>query len=177
MTSESTNFSVFEGVLTTALKPPPYVGSDDALNALLPQDIADLAWDIVLYNEFDREQVLKAYGLTHEDTVRLRELPLFMSETKHAQDALRDDPHIGVRRLAKTHLAKRVNTLNSMAKSDLVEAKDRLNAIKLLAVLAGVDKISDKNGSSGPSININFGAALGARLQAGTLTVDAGEVQ
>ena len=127
---------------------------------LTPQDISDLAWDLVLFNDMDRKKILSSYDLGEQDVADLQELPLFQAETANARTALKADPHLGVRRMAKAFLVQRVATLNELATSSLVEPAARLKSIDLLTKIAGLDKSNEEKGKGGVAVQINFGSGL-----------------
>lgn len=136
----------------------------DPLRQLTPQDISDLAWDLVLFNDMDRAKIMGSYELTPDTIERLKDLPLFATETANAKKAMQADPHLGIRRLAKAHLSHRINTLNALATSDMVEPAARLKAIDMLTRIAGLDKNTEEKKSGGVAVQINFGGALGSSL-------------
>lgn len=112
----------------------------------------------------DREKIMGSYALTAENVERLKTLPIFITETANAKKAMAADPHLGIRRLAKMHLAARVGTLNTMATSDMVEPAARLKAIDMLTRIAGLDKHAEEKKNGGVAVQINFGGALGSTL-------------
>lgn len=149
---------------TVQLLPLPEWEPKDPLRQLTEQDISDLAWDLVLFNDMDRTKIMGSYALAPETIERLKELPLFTTETANAKKAMAADPHLGIRRLAKAHLSHRVNTLNAMATSEMVEPAARLKAIDMLTRIAGLDKHTEEKKGGGVAVQINFGGALGGAL-------------
>jgi len=131
---------------------------------MTPQDISDIAWDLVLFNDMDRNKILSSYNLASDAVVMLQQLPLFLAESANAKKALQADPHIGVRKLAKTYLAQRVATLNDMATSNMVEPNSRLKAVDLLVRIAGLDRDSGTRQAGGVAVQINLGNMLGSSL-------------
>jgi hypothetical protein len=77
---------------------------------------------------------------------------------------LQADPHIGVRKLAKTFLSQRITTLNEMAMSNMVEPAARLRAIQQLSDIAGLNKDTGEKRQGGVAVQINLGSALGSSL-------------
>jgi len=136
----------------------------DPLAKLTTQDISDLAWDLVLFNDMDKRKILASYAVDEESIARLQQLPLFMSETGNARKALQADPHIGMRRMAKAFLHHRIKTINDMATSDMVEPAVRLKAIDMLKQIAGLDKGTEDKKQGGVAVQINLGSALGSSL-------------
>lgn len=130
------------------------------LASLTPQDISDLAWDLVLFNDMDRRKILSSYSLAEQDVADLQQLPLFMAETTNARAALKADPHLGVRRMAKAFLVQRVATLNELATSNMIEPAARLRAIQQLSEIAGLHKNQEEKGKGGVAVQINFGSGL-----------------
>lgn len=129
---------------------------------MTPQDISDVAWDLVLFNDMDRNKILSSYDLQPAAVVKLQQLPLFVAETANAKKALQADPHIGVRKLAKTYLAQRIKTLNEMAMSNMVEPAARLKSIELLNRIAGLERDSGDKKAGGVAVQINLGNVLGS---------------
>lgn len=136
----------------------------DPLSHMTTQDISDVAWDLVLYNDMDRSKILGSYNLPEDCVARLQQLPLFTAESANAKKALQADPHIGVRKLAKTYLAQRVSTLNDMAISNMIEPNSRLKAIEQLTRIAGLDRDSGEKKQGGVAVQINFGSVMGGGL-------------
>lgn len=146
---------------TEALVTPPTIVADP-LAHMTPQDISDVAWDLVLFNDMDRNKILSSYDLQPDAVVKLQQLPLFVAETANAKKALQADPHIGVRKLAKTYLAQRIKTLNEMAMSNMVEPAARLKSIELLNRIAGLERDSGEKKTGGVAVQINLGNVLGS---------------
>lgn len=139
---------------------------EDPLSKITAQDLSDLAWDLVLFNDMDKRRILSSYKLDMDCMTRLTSLPLFVAETNNAKKALAADPHLGVRRMAKSFLIHRVSTLNELATSSMVEPNARLKAVDMLSRIAGLDKPTEEKsqGKGGVAVQINFGSALGANL-------------
>lgn len=146
-----------------AVVAPPEI-APDPLAHMTPQDISDIAWDLVLFNDMDRNKILSSYELAPDAVAKLQQLPLFVAESANAKKALQADPHIGVRKLAKTYLSQRVSTLNEMAMSNMVEPNSRLKAIEQLTRIAGLDRDTGEKKQGGVAVQINFGSALGSGL-------------
>jgi hypothetical protein len=148
--------------------PPPPVHLPSAEIARLqriaqmpPKDIADLAWDMVLYNDMDRTQIMSSYGLNMDDVVEIQQIPLYKAEAENAAKALKADPHIAARRIAKGFMMHRISTLNEMATSTMVEAAVRLKAIGMLADIAGVaDPVDKEKKNMGVAVQINMGTGV-----------------
>ncbi len=146
-----------------AVVAPPEI-APDPLAHMTPQDISDIAWDLVLFNDMDRNKILSSYELAPDAVAKLQQLPLFIAESANAKKALQADPHIGVRKLAKTFLSQRITTLNEMAMSNMVEPNSRLKAIEQLTRIAGLDRDTGQQKQGGVAVQINFGPDMGRAL-------------
>lgn len=146
--------------VSTCSLPTEVTARVQKLANLTPQDISDLAWDLVLFNDMDRKKILGSYALNEQDVADLQQLPLFMAETANARAALKADPHLGVRRMAKAFLVQRVATLNELASSNMIEPAARLRAIQQLSEIAGLHKNQEEKGKGGVAVQINFGSGL-----------------
>ena len=146
-----------------AVVTPPEI-APDPLAHMTPQDISDIAWDLVLFNDMDRNKILSSYELAPDAVAKLQQLPLFIAESANAKKALQADPHIGVRKLAKTYLSQRVSTLNEMAMSNMVEPNSRIKCVDLLVRIAGLDRDSGEKRQGGVAVQINLGNMLGSSL-------------
>ena len=146
-----------------AVVAPPEIAADP-LAHMTPQDISDIAWDLVLFNDMDRNKILSSYELAPDAVAKLQQLPLFIAESANAKKALQADPHIGVRKLAKTYLSQRVSTLNEMAMSNMIEPNSRIKCVDLLVRIAGLDRDSGEKRQGGVAVQINLGNMLGSSL-------------
>jgi hypothetical protein len=131
------------------------------------EDIEGVAYDLVLFANDPVEKVVAPYGMTWQDIEWLKEhSPVFRAAQVSAKKAVADDPHIGFRRVAEHYAHRRVHTLNELAGSALVEPKDRIKAISMLMDAANVmPQKAKEDGKTGTSVTLNFGGAMGQRLQ------------
>lgn len=137
----------------------------DPESRMTAAQISELAWDVTLFSDSGVDKIVATYDIDGETFARLRQTPLFKAEEAHALKALKGDPHLPVRRMAKAYLMQRLATVNELAVSDLVEPVARLKAINLLQEISGLNTKPDANaGRTGTTVQINFGAALGSLL-------------
>lgn len=114
----------------------------------------------MLFNDMDKSRIMASYAMTVDDVADLQQLPLFTAESANAKKALQADPHLGVRRMAKSFLVQRVSTLNELATSPVVEPAVRLKAIDQLARIAGLDKATEEKKGGGVAVQINLGGNI-----------------
>jgi hypothetical protein len=163
----------------------------EAILATIPSDAPDIpltnsqiegiGWDLAVFPE-RQQDIMKHYGLSGAQWVHLVKTPVFLAGAKHAAQALKSDPNMASRIVARNAMASAVLVAADLARSTLVEPKDRLNAVKLLADIvqmgdtgAGAENRRAAKGVGGNSggITINFGSIVGQALR--SVIVENGE--
>jgi hypothetical protein len=154
-----------------------------AIEATIPATVPDIplshsqiegiGWDITLMPE-RRADIMKHYGLSGAQWVHLLTLPVFKAGEKHASQALKADPNLASRIVARGAMASAVLVAADLARSQMVEPKDRLAAIRLLSDIVqmgdtGVGAENRRAGAKGVGggggITINFGSVVGQALR------------
>lgn len=139
---------------------------------LTNSQVEGIGWDIAVFPE-KKDQIMAHYGLDGEQWVQLQKMPVFMAGVKHAMAALKIDPNLSSRIVARNAMSDAVRVASDLARSTLVEPKDRLNAVKLLADIvqmgdtgAGAEnRRAGKASGVGGGITINFGNVVGQALR------------
>jgi hypothetical protein len=183
-------------IVNQAAQPDDYLklaGAMDleALAAEVPDTVPDLqltntqmesiGWDITLMPQRQHD-IMRHYGLNGAQWLHLQRQPVYLAGVKHATAALKSDPNIAARIVARAAMTQAVTVASDLARSPLVEPKDRLNAVKLLADIvqmgdtgAGMEnrKAGMKASAGGGGITINFGSVVGQALKSVIVERDA----
>jgi hypothetical protein len=152
----------------------------EALMAAIPSEIPDhgltpgqvegIGWDLAVFPE-RQQDIMKHYGLSGEQWVHLVKTPVFLAGTKHADAALKSDPNMASRIVARNAMASAVLVAADLARSSLVEPRDRIRAIELLGRLVQMESTgigattSAKSKGAGVNIQINLGTTIGAQIK------------
>ncbi|MEY4908995.1 MAG: hypothetical protein RL260_2713 [Pseudomonadota bacterium] len=151
-------------------------------HGLTPGQVEGIGWDLAVFPE-RQQDIMKHYGLSGAQWVHLVKTPVFLAGAKHAAQALKSDPNVASRIVARNAMASAVLVAADLARSTLVEPRDRINAIKLLCDIvqladtgAGAENRKAKAGmgGGGATINLNFGSVVGQALKA-TMLVERDE--
>jgi hypothetical protein len=151
----------------------------EAILATIPSDVPDIplttsqiegiGWDLAVFPE-RQQDIMKHYGLSGAQWVHLVKTPVFLAGAKHAQ-ALKSDPNMASRIVARNAMASAVLVAADLARSSLVEPRDRIRAIELLGRLVqmestGIGATTNAKGKgSGVNIQINLGTTIGAQIK------------
>jgi hypothetical protein len=152
----------------------------EAILATIPSDAPDIpltnsqiegiGWDLAVFPE-RQQDIMKHYGLSGAQWVHLVKTPVFLAGAKHAAAALKSDPNMASRIVARNAMASAVLVAADLARSSLVEPRDRIRAIELLGRLVqmestGIGATTNAKGKgSGVNIQINLGTTIGAQIK------------
>lgn len=140
--------------------------------ALTTGQIENIAWDMALLPERQAD-ICAFYKISPAQWGVLIETPAFQAGTRHAAAALKTDPNLAARVVARGAMTDAVKVASDLAKSTLVEPRDRLKAIELLSRFVamedtgvGAENRRAKSGhGGGATVTLNFGTIVGQALK------------
>lgn len=143
------------------------------LPAMTNHQVEQIAWDMVMVPE-RKTEICSFYGLDAAQWGLLSALPSFQAGTRHAAAALKSDPNLAARMVARGAMTDAVRVTADLARSSMVEPKDRLKAVELLARIVAMEdtgvgaenrRARTNGGGSGATVNLNFGNVVGTALR------------
>jgi len=141
--------------------------------SLTTSQVEQIAWDMALLPERQAD-ICAFYRISPAQWGVLLDTPAFLAGSRHAAAALKSDPNLAARVVARGAMTDAVRVAADLARSTFVEPRDRLKAVELLSRFVAMEdtgvgaenrRAKSGHGGGGATVTLNFGNIVGQALK------------